>query len=241
MNVEQRLVDALRTADRVEPSADLWSRVVHSIEEDRAHRRRVRASSAITVATIAVLTAVGALALDDGPYGRYVDVPVLQVIHFVALVVLVGVLGPAIQRFGRGYATDLWPSTPATATALVKLLDVAYVLVFAGYILLTTQFEIATSDSVVGSCRSAAIDCADYFPDQMRFTAFRIGGLLLVMGLLHAVTIIVLPVVALVSNSTRLGRPLPKWLVVVLVLAGVGFGFFFLNALVGLLVGVAGA
>ena len=41
--VEQRLIDALRSTERVDPSPDLWSRVVHSIDEDRAHRRRVRA------------------------------------------------------------------------------------------------------------------------------------------------------------------------------------------------------
>jgi hypothetical protein len=51
----------------------------------------------------------------------------------------------------------------------------------------------------------------------------------------------VLPVVALVSSSTRLGRPLPKWLVVVLAIAGVGVGFLLLSGLVGALVGLAGA
>lgn len=241
MNVEQRLVDALRTTDQVEPSTDLWARVVHSIEEDQAHRRRVWASAAITIAAVAVLVGVGVLGLTDGPYGRYVHVPVLQFIQLTALVVLVAVLGPAIQRFGRGYATDLWPSTPETGAALVRLLDVAYVLVFAGYILMTTELDLEISDTVIGNCRRASVDCADNFPDQMRYTAIRIGGLFLVMGLLHAVTIIVLPVVALVSNSTRLGRPLPKWLVVVLVLAGVGIGFMLVNALIGAMIGLAGS
>lgn len=239
MNVEQRLVGALRSTDQVEPSTDLWSRVVHSIEEDRAHRRRVLASTAIAVATVAVLVTIGVLGLADGPYGRFVRVPVLQFIQLAALVVLVAVLGPAIQRFGRGYATDLWPSTPATAVALVKLLDVAYVLVFSGYILLTTDLDPEMSGTG-RNCRRWGVECADYFPDQIRFTAMRIGGLVLVMGLLHAVTIIVLPVVALVSNSTRVGRPLPKWLVVLLVLAGVGVGFVLVNALVGGLVGLTG-
>lgn len=240
MNVEQRLIDALRSGDQVDPSPDLWSRVVHSIEEDKVHRRRVVASTVITITTVAVLVIVGVLGLSDGPAGRYVNVDVLQGIQLVALVMLVAVLGPAIRRFGRGYATDLWPSTPATATALVKLLDVAYVLVFAGYILMTTQLDPETSDVVIGNCSRAGVDCADYFPDQMKFTAIRVGGLVLVMGLLHAVTIMVLPVVALVFNSTRLGRPLPRWLVVVLVLAGVGVGFVFVNALLGALIGLAG-
>jgi hypothetical protein len=76
MNVEQRLVDALRTADQVEPSSDLWSRVVHSIEEDQAHRRRVWTSAAITIATVTILVGVGWLGLTDGPDGRYVRRPV---------------------------------------------------------------------------------------------------------------------------------------------------------------------
>lgn len=241
MNVEQRLADALRSADRVEPSTDLWSRVVHSIEEDQAHRRRVGASVAATIAAIAVLVGIAVLGLADGPQGRYVQVTVLQIIQLASLTVLVAVLGPAIQRFGRGYATDLWPSSPATATALIRLLDVAYVLVFAGYILLTTQLDLQTSDAVLGNCSRMAVDCADYLPDQLRFTAVRIGGLVLVMGLLHALTIIVLPVVALVSNSTRVGRPLPRWLVVLLGLAGVGAGFVLVNAFIGALVGLAGS
>jgi hypothetical protein len=241
VTVEQRLVHALRSADRVEPSADLWSRVVHSIEEDRVHRRRVVVSTITTAAMLAVLTIIGAVGLTDGPEGRYVRLPVLQFVQLAVLVALVAVLGPAIRRFGRGYATDLWRSSPSTASILVTLLDLAYVLVFAGYIMLTTLLDLDTSDSVIGNCRLTSVDCADYLPDQMRFTAFRIGGLVLVMGVLHAVTIVVLPAVALVSNSTRVGRALPRWFVVLLAVAGVGVGFALVNGLMGGLIGMAGS
>ena len=148
-------------------------------------------------------------------------------------------LGPAIQRFGRGYATDLWPATPGTANALVRLLDVAYVLVFAGFILMTAELDLGTPGRA-GECLLTTVDCHTV-GSQVQSAAQRIGGLVLVMGILHAVTITVLPVVALVSNSTRLGRPLPKWLVVLLVLAGVGVGFVLVNALIGALVGMAGS
>lgn len=237
MNVEQRLVDALRSADKVEPSTDLWSRVVHSIEEDRAHRHRVLTATAITAATLAALTIVGVLGLTDGVTGRLVRPAVMELIETVALVVLVAVLGPAIQRFGRGYATDLWPATPATATALLRLLDVAYVLVFVGFILTTAQLDFDVPGRA--DCLLADADCT--VGAQVQSALQRVGGLILVMGLLHAVTIGVLPVVALVSNSTRLGRPLPKWIVVVLVLAGLGVGFLLVNALIGALVGMAGS
>jgi hypothetical protein len=240
MTVEQRLVAALRAADHVEPSTDLWSRVVHSIEEDRAHRRRVWTATAISAATLAALTIVGVLGLTDGPTGRFVRPAVMEFIETVALVVLVAVLGPAIRRFGRGYATDLWPATPAMATALVRLLDVAYVLVFAGFILMTAELDFGATAQLRSECFLGAVDCHTVGA-QVQSAAQRIGGLILVMGILHAVTISVLPVVALVSSSTRLGRPLPKWLVVVLAIAGVGVGFLLLSGLVGALVGLAGA
>ena len=213
---------------------------MHSIEEDRAHRRRVATSTAITIGTFAVLVVVAVLGSTDGPYGRFVRVPVLQAIQAVALVLLVAVLGPAIRRFGRGYANDLWPATPVMASALLKLLDVAYVLVFAGYILMTGELDLRTSDIGGRDCRLASVNCAQYLPDELLYTAFRIGGLLLLMGLLHALTIIVLPVVALVSNSTRRGQPLPRWLVVVSVIIGGGVGFLAVLAVIAALVGVAG-
>jgi hypothetical protein len=223
MNVEQRLVDALRSAEHIEPSPDLWMRVVHSIEEDRLHRRRVLSSVLATAATLVGLGVVGVIGLTDGIGGRQVRVAVMELIETVALVVLVVVLGPAIRRFGRGYAADLWPAAKGLAAALLRLLDVAYLLVFSGYILLSAELDVARSDVLVA--------------DQIRHAAERIGGLLLVMGLLHALTIMVLPVVALISNSTRVGRKLPRWLVVALIPVGIGVAMMATMGLVGLVAG----
>lgn len=223
MNVEQRLVDALRSVDRVEPSTDLWSRVVHSIEEDRAHRRRVVESFASIILTATGLAALGVLNVVEVPSGRQVRLGMMELIETIALVLLVAVLGPAIRRFGRGYAHDLWRSTPDTPTAMVRLLDVAYLLVFGGYILLTAHFDF----------EPATIGVAQ----QLEDLGWRIGGLLLTMGLLHAATIMSLPVVALVANSTRRGRPLPRWLAIVL---GIGAGLAGLLAvwsIAGLVIG----
>lgn len=219
MNVEQRLVNALRAADRVEPSSDLWSRVVHSIEEDQAHRRRVVTSFAITIGVIAGLVVVGLLNVIDTPSGRQVRVPAMELIETIALVALVAVLGPAIRRFGRGYAHDLWRMTPDMATSLLRLLDVAYLLVFGGYILVTTYFDFGRSTTLVA--------------EQVEDLYWRIGGLVLTMGLLHAATIMTLPLIALVSNSTRVGRKLPRWIIAILVIVGIGVGLLGLQALVG--------
>lgn len=238
MNVEQRLVEALRAGDRVEASSDLWTRVVHSIEEDQAHRRRVATSAAMVIGVLAALVVVGILGLTDGPLGRFVRLPVMELIETVALVALVAVLGPAIRRFGRGYAVDLWPVTPATAAALLRLLDVAYVLIFGGFILMTVDFDFESSSGPASSCILSSVQCHTV-QAQVEDACIRLGGLVLVMGLLHAVTIVVLPVVALISNSTRVGRSLPRWLVVVLLLAAIPIALQVFMALVGLLVGAS--
>jgi hypothetical protein len=219
MNVEQRLVDALRTAERVEPSPDLWARVVHSIEEDRAHRRRAAASFAATIAIGAALAVIAMSNVIDTSSGRQLRVPAMELIETIALVALVIVLGPAIRRFGRGYAHDLWPAMPGMATSLLRMLDVAYVLVFGGYILLTVSFDFSRSTTIIA--------------EQVEDMSWRVGGLVLTMGLLHAATIMTLPVIALVSNSTRVGRKLPRWVVVLLVVIGVGVGLVGLQALIG--------
>lgn len=226
MNIEQRLVGAFRSADTVEPSPDLWSRVVHSIDEDRAHRRRVIVSAGCAVGALALLVTVGAMALVDGPIGSLVRPWVMEALETIALVTFVLILGPAIRRFGRGYAHDLWRASPATASALLRLLDVAYLLVFSGFILITVDFEtsLPPADTPATVCPLLGIECLT-LAQQLENALVRIGGLLLVIGLLHAITIMVLPVVALVSNSTRAGRALPRWIVTLLVIAGIGIGF----------------
>lgn len=200
MNVEQRLLHALERVGRVEPSTDLWARVVHSIDEDRAHRRRVVWSIVASAAVLSGLVAVGAAWLRDGVLGAYVEPSVMEALELAGSVLVVVVMGPAVQRFGRHYAHDLFPSARHLATTLLRLIDVAYYLVFAGYILLTTQLEF--EPGVTG--RRAGANLAD----QLAEAALRFGGLLLLMGVLHALTLVVLPFVALVHNSSRRHRAL---------------------------------
>jgi protein-S-isoprenylcysteine O-methyltransferase Ste14 len=204
MNVEQRLLRAFEEVDRLEPSADLWTRVVHSIDEDRAHRRRVIRSIVTTVAALLAVVAIAIASMRDGVYGAHVERWVMECLEFIGLTVVVLVMGPAVRRFGRNYALDLFPTQEVLGTKLLGLLDVAYYLVFAGYILLSTQFEFRLG--IAG--RPASQDLAQ----QLHEASVRLGGLLLTMGLLHALALVVLPIVALVHNSTRRGRPLPRWL-----------------------------
>lgn len=224
--IQQRLIDALRATDPVEPSSDLWSRVVHSIDEDRAHRRRVASATIVGVGVFAGVAVLMLLGLDDGRLGRQVRLPVMELVDTVALVALALILGRSVARFGRGYATDLWPRSPGTAEALVRLLDVAYALVFGGYILLTAELDFGRSSVVVA--------------EQIQSLGYRVGGLLLVIGLLHGFTIMVLPVVALISNSTRTGRRLPRWMVTALVVVSIPAGFVLLMVMFGLIVVATG-
>jgi hypothetical protein len=215
-----------QTSDVVEPAPDLWNRVVHSIEEDRRHRRRVVRTVSAICAALAAFVIVGALSVQDGRFGRFLDRPTMEVLEVLALTTLLLALGPAIRRFGRGYASDMWPAGDAMPRALLRLLDVAFYLVGAGYILLSTELEF--TDGLL----------AGRLADQLGEAAVRIGGLLLLFGVLHATTLFVLPIVALVHNSTRTGHRLPRWVVLVLIAVGLA-ALMVLQAAVG--IGLSGS
>jgi len=209
VTTEQRLAEALAAAKDYEVSPDLWSRVMYSIEEQRDHRRRLMTTAAAIVVVVAVAVAVVAATVERVGGRARVDWRALEAVEFIALVVLVVSLGPAIRRFGRGFVSDLIVTNPGTGTRLLGLLDLAYYLVFAGYILATSRLERPIA--------YLAVDIGDQLEDAL----LRVAGLLLAMGVLHALTLVALPVVALVFNSTRAGTKLPRWLVVILIVVGV--------------------
>ncbi len=223
LHVEQRLLDALGSVDQVEPSTDLFARVLHSIDEDRLHRRRVMRSAAVLALTVGGVALAMTVSMIDGAGGRHVRWQTMEMIETLVLVIVVAVLGPAIRRFGRNYVADLWPADRASSTALLRLLDLAYVLVLTGFVLVTARFaEPALAEQALA--------------EQLSDLGNRLGGVLLVIGVLHAITITSLPLVALVANSTRTGWSLPRWVVGLLAVLGaeVGFGLFVLiTGLVG--------
>jgi hypothetical protein len=139
----------------------------------------------------------------------------MEMLELVGLVVVVAVMGPAVRRVGRNNAHDLLPTEPRVAMGLLRLVDVAYYFVFTGVLLITNELDFGRGVVNLLASRDLA--------QQLEETAIRFGGLLLVMGVLHAMTLLALPVVALVHNSTRRGRALPRWLhnagVIVAVLA----------------------
>ena len=209
MSTEQQLMDALEASSSYPPSPDLWRRIVHSIDEDRRHRRRVRATTAAVAGMLLVFGVVVWLNREPGVVGSRIDWRVMEAVEAMALGALVVALGPAIRRFGRSYAADLFLSQGSTGDRLLALLDVAYYLVFAGYILMTTRLAPPTAFEQFEAGR------------QIREASLRVGGLLLEMGVLHALTLVSLPMIAFVTNSTRTGRRLPRWVVIVLVAAAI--------------------
>ena len=195
MTVEQLLTDALHGADDYLPSPDLFAKVQRSIEEDAAHRRRVR--RALTWTAVGLIAAVAWVAAFIDIAGGTVTMPwwAVEVLTTAILVTVVVILGPVIRRFGRGLTLEVFRSNRATSERFLVLLDFAYYLVFTAFILMTTNFSTQT-------------DWGGNLAGQLESVLERIGGLLLVMGILHALTIAVLPVMGLIfaSNWRRAAR-----------------------------------
>lgn len=192
MTVEERLRDALRSTDEYQPSPDLFAKVRRSIDEDRAHRRRVGRIAAGAFGFAATIVLWLAVWWDPQP-GR-APLPWWSVVAVVVAVqvAIVSVVGPAIRRFGRTYADDVFRTNPSTGPRFLALLDVAYYLVFVGYILIVIPFR-----------PEAVWRSAGGFPELLQSSAAVVAGLLLLMGALHALTIFALPFVGLVFASSR--------------------------------------
>ena len=116
---------------------------------------------------------------------------VLEIITIVVLGVVVGVLGPLIKRFGRAYAADVFRANPRTGKSYLVLMDFAYYLIFVAYILFSVKWEPDTGwDQQVNA-------------EQLQASVMRLGGLLLLMGLLHGLNVLTLPVIGRIFTLNR--------------------------------------
>jgi hypothetical protein len=191
-DVERRLVDAFAEArTSVFEHPDLFDRVTRTIEDARARRRyRLRLISGIAAFLIA--NAAVAIALSDIDNGR-LDMPwwVIELITNVILIALAIGLGPFIKRFGRAYAADVFRDNPRTGKSYLVLTDVAYYLIFTAFIFFTVTFE-------------PPPDWLESSAPQLKHELARIGGILLIMGVLHALNVVALPVIGgLLSDGSR--------------------------------------
>ncbi|MDO8363674.1 MAG: hypothetical protein Q7V88_12315 [Actinomycetota bacterium] len=192
-DVEQLLVAAFADArTSVSENPDLFARVTRSLDDQQA-RRRFRWRLARWILAFVAANALLALALSDFDNRRFV-MPwwVIELITNIVLVALAIGLGPFIKRFGRSYAADVFRANPRTGKSYLVLTDVAYYLIFAAFVLFTVTFvEHASWRRSTG--------------EQLQHEAARIGGILLIMGVLHAANVIALPVIGrLLSSNKRL-------------------------------------
>ena len=187
--VEERLRDALVSGTAsVAESPDLFERVQLSIEDDRRLRRQRRNSVLIGVG---VAAAFGAVLIDLREGKLLMDWWVLELITTVVLVCVALWLGPLIKRFGKSYAADVFRGNPRTGKSFIVLTDIAYYLIFFAYILFTVNFEPADNwgDSVTAA--------------QLKFETARLGGILLIIGILHGVNLLALPVMGRLLTLNR--------------------------------------
>ncbi len=191
-DLERRLTAAFDDVrETVVEQPDLFARVSRTIEEAAA-RRRFRIRSAIGIAAFVCAIAALALALSDFDNGR-IAMPwwVIELITNIVLVAIAIVLGPFIKRFGRSYAADVFSATPRTGKSYLVLTDVAYYLIFTAFILFTVRFEEETSWQ---------ISRAELYQHELS----RVGGILLIMGLLHTANVVALPVIGNLLGSRRI-------------------------------------
>ena len=194
MSLERRLTEALHQTDDYQPSVDLFARLSRSIEEDRAHRRRLGRAIVAVLVGFALLASFLVAQADRDPAGVLV-VPKwsMQVVMAVVLVSCLLAFGPAIRRLGQPYLSDVFHMDPTTGGRFASLLDIAYYLFFAGGIL--SNLDVTEAGSLVPAATSleAVMEEVAYF--------------LTILGAAHVGNLVVLPVVGLLFSSlTRRAR-----------------------------------
>ncbi len=115
---------------------------------------------------------------------------VVELVTNVILVAVVVVLGPLIKRFGRSYAGDIFRANPRTGKSYLVLMDVAYYLIFSAFILFTVTFQPPSEWQR---------NLATVFEAEI----VRLGGMLLLMGLLHGLNVLTLPIIGRLLGLRR--------------------------------------
>jgi hypothetical protein len=123
--------------------------------------------------------------------GAAVEWWILELITVAVMVTVVAVLGPLIKRFGKPYAADVFRVNPRTGKSYLVLMDFAYYMIFGAYVLFVIKWEPDTGwDQTVNA-------------DQLQASVVRVGGLLLLMGLLHGLNVLTLPILGRVFTLNR--------------------------------------
>jgi hypothetical protein len=117
---------------------------------------------------------------------------ILELVTNLVLIAIALWLGPFIKRFGRAYAADVFHDNPLTGKSYIVLTDIVYYLIFTAYILFTVSFEPPGRQ-------------LDITAGQLKLQTARVGGILLIIGVLHGLNIVLMPVLGrLFSLNHRL-------------------------------------
>ena len=197
-DIEHLIEDALRPIGQEPPppSRDLFARVLDSVADDRARRRRARLVAGAWLLGVAAATL---LVLTLTPRTNGVLTMPWWILELATNAVLVGIavwLGPFIKRFGRAYAADVFHDNPATGKSYIVLTDIVYYLIFAAYILFTVQLSGWVQEGL-------ALPAEHVTSEQVQQSLVRIGGILLIIGILHGLNIVLMPVLGRLFSLNR--------------------------------------
>ena len=106
---------------------------------------------------------------------------VLELIKFLALIVLAVGLHQLIRRFGKNYVGDIFRSTPQVGRNFIILADFAYYLIFGAYTLFNVNFDRQKE-------WAATVNAT-----QLEQFVFSLAGICLIIGILHGLNVFVLP------------------------------------------------
>jgi hypothetical protein len=190
--LERRLIEAFADArEAVAEHPDLFARVSRSLADARARRRfRIRLAASLLAFVVSIAGLALALSVHNGRL--IMKWWVVELVTDVVLVAIAIGLGPFIKRFGRAYAADVFRANPRTGKSYLVLTDVAYYLIFTAFILFTVTF--VEPDDWVRSTGA-----------QLKHEVARVGGILLIMGVLHAANVVALPLIGrLLAGNDRL-------------------------------------
>ena len=191
-DLETRLHDALGDEGaRTRPSPDLFARVVGSIADDRARRRRARTIALLWAGGAGLLALLTVTLTPKDEEGLHMDWWILEVATNAVLVGIAIWLGPFIKRFGRAYAADVFHDNPQTGKSYIVLTDIVYYLIFTAYILFTIRVDVP-----------AYFD-GEVHPDLVKYELVRIGGILLIIGVLHGLNLVIMPVLGRLFSLNR--------------------------------------
>jgi hypothetical protein len=197
--LEQQLRQALAAgAAGLDESPDLFARVRLSIEEDRRLADRRRRTVGVVACLVGALAAAVAAVTDFREGELLMDWWILELISTAVLVGVALWLGPLIKRYGKSYAADVFRANPRTGKSFIVLTDFAYYLIFFAYILFTLSFE----------PKGGWAETVN--PSQLQHETARLGGILLILGMLHGVNLLAMPIMGrLLTLNRRLDEESP--------------------------------